>query len=46
MSTIVEPSGRVIHSGFIVGCLSSIDASGRIKYPVVLEPRMPWCVGI
>ncbi len=46
MDAIVQPSGRVMCSGFFVGCLLIVGALGSRKCAVVLESKIPWSVGV
>ncbi len=46
MKTIVQPSGRLIHSGFFVGCLLVICALVWRKCPAIPESKIPWSVGV
>ncbi len=46
VESIMQTSGRVMCSGFAVGCLLIIGASGRRKCCVVPEPKIPCSIGV
>ncbi len=46
MNTIISPSGRVMYSGFDVGCKLIICALGKRKCLIVPESKIPWSVGV
>ncbi len=46
VEAIMQLSGKVIHSGFVVGCLLIIGVLERRKCPVVPESNIPCSIGV